>query len=209
MIEKVVRDPASQTMLSVVKGGGTAIVYIKQASGDTINSQADCWIESSVQDKEAGVRCEVVIVMTDYSHHQPIGFLPLSFSFSDDQQDHGGSLRSSSGSVNDMLDLMMEEGEEEEEGDGVKDCDQAWCESVQQEEVTTRARIDNKMNVERCEIRANDNFSSKEPGSHVNTFGNSVQLSSQACFDVDNDEGETTGITNTWIQLRTVNLTPQ
>lgn len=141
----------------------------------------------------------------DCSHHPPIGFLPLSFSFSDDQQDHGGS---SSGSVNDLLDLMMdEEGEEEEEeGDREKDCDQTWCESFQQEEVTTRACIDNKMNVERCEIRANDNFSSKEPRSHVNTFGNSVQLSSQAGFDVDNDEGETTGITNTWLQLRTVNL---
>lgn len=41
------------------KGGGTAIVYIKQASGNTINTQSDCGIESSVQDKEAGVRCEV------------------------------------------------------------------------------------------------------------------------------------------------------
>ena len=102
---------------------------------------------------------------------------------------------------------MDEEGEEEEEeGDREKDCDQTWCESFQQEEVMTRACIDNKMNVERCEIRANDNFSSKEPRSHVNTFGNSVQLSSQAGFDVDNDEGETTGITNTWLQLRTVNL---
>ena len=147
-------------------------------------------------------------MMTDFPHHQPIGFLPLSFSFSfsDDQQQQAGSLRSSSGSVNDLLDLMMEE---EEEGDGGKDCDQAWCESFEKQEVTTEACIDNKMNVERSEIRANDNFSSKEPGSHVNTFGNSVQLSSQACFDVDNDEGETTGITNTWIQLRTVNLTPQ
>ena len=153
------------------------------------------------------MKCEVVIVMADCSHHQPIGFLPLSFSFSDDHQDQGGSLRSSSGSVNDLLDLMMEE-EEEEEGDGEKDCDQTWCESFQKEEVTTRSCIDNKMNVERSEIRANDNFSSKEQRSHVNTFGNSVQLSSQACFDVDNDEGETTGIINTWLQLRTVNLPP-
>ena len=145
------------------------------------------------------MRCEVVIVMADCSHHQPIGFLPLSFSFSDDHQDQGGSLRSSSGSVNDLLDLMMEEEdeeeeEEEEEGDGGKDCDQARCESFEKQEVTTEACIDNKMNVERSEIRANDNFSSKEKRSHVNTFGNSVQLSSQACFDVDNDEGETTGL---------------
>ena len=154
------------------------------------------------------MRCEVVIAMTDYPHHQPIGFLPLSFSFSfsDDQKQQAGSLRSSSGSVNDLLDLMMEEEdqveeeeeEEEEEGDGGKDCDQAWCESFEKQEVTTEACIDNKMNVEPSEIRANDNFSSKEKRSHVNTFGNSVQLSSQACFDVDNDEGETREITNTW-----------
>ena len=151
------------------------------------------------------MRCEVVIVMTDFPHHQPIGFLPLSFSFSfsDDQKQQAGSLRSSSDSVNDLLDLMTEEEdeveeEEEEEGDGGKDCDQAWCESFEKQEVTTEACIDNKMNVERSEIRANDNFSSKEKRSHVNTFGNSVQLSSQACFDVDNDEGETREITNTW-----------
>ena len=162
------------------------------------------------------MRCEVVI-MTDFPHHQPIGFLPLSFSFSfsDDQKQQAGSLRSSSGSVNDLLDLMMEEEdeveeeeEEEEEGDGGKDCDQAWCESFEKQEVTTEACIDNKMNVERSEIRANDNFSSKEKRSHVNTFGNSVQLSSQACFDVDNDEGETTRITNTWQHRRPVNLPP-
>ena len=160
------------------------------------------------------MRCEVVI-MTDFPHHQPIGFLPLSFSFSfsDDQKQQAGSLRSSSGSVNDLLDLMMEEEDEveeveEEECDGGKDCDQAWCESFEKQEVTTEACIDNKMNVERSEIRANDNFSSKEKRSHVNTFGNSVQLSSQACFDVDNDEGETTRITNTWQHRRPVNLPP-
>ena len=137
------------------------------------------------------MRCEVVIVMTDCSRHQPIGFLPLSFS--DDPQDQTGSLSSSSGSVNDLLDLIMGE-EEEEEGDGEKDCHQTWCETFQKQEVTPRACIDNKMNVERSEIRARDNFSSKEQRNHVNTFGNSVQLSSQACFDVDNDEGETTGL---------------
>ena len=66
--------------------------------------------------------------------------------------------------------------------------------------------MDNQMNVEQSEIRAIDKFSSKEEVSHVNTGGNSAQLSSQPGFDVDNDEGETTGITNTWLQLRTVNL---
>ena len=135
------------------------------------------------------MRLEVVIAMTDFPHHQPIGFLPLSFSFTDDDHHQAESLRSSSGSVNDLLDLMMEE--EAERDDGQKDCDQ-------KQEVTTRACIDNKMNVEQSEMRANDNFSSKEKRSHVNTFGNSVQLSSQACFDVDNDEGETREITNTW-----------
>ena len=137
------------------------------------------------------MRREVVIAMTDFPHHQPIGFLPLSFSFTDDDHHQAESLRSSSGSVNDLLDLMMEEAEEAERDDGLKDCDQ-------KQEVTTRACIDNKMNVEQSEMRANDNFSSKEKRSHVNTFGNSVQLSSQACFDVDNDEGETREITNTW-----------
>ena len=138
------------------------------------------------------MRREVVIAMTDFPHHQPIGFLPLSFSFTDDDHHQAESLRSSSGSVNDLLDLMMEEeAEEAERDDGQKDCDQ-------KQEVTTRACIDNKMNVEQSEMRANDNFSSKEKRSHVNTFGNSVQLSSQACFDVDNDEGETREITNTW-----------
>ena len=73
---------------------------------------------------------------------------------------------------------MEEEGEEG--GDGKKNCHQ----SFEKEEVTTRACIDNKMNVEQSEMRANDNFSSKEKRSHVNTFGNSVQLSSQACFDM-------------------------
>ena len=138
------------------------------------------------------MRCEVIMT-TAFSHQQPIGFLPLSFSFSADHQDQAGDLSSSSGSLNDLLDLMMEE-EGEEGGDGKKNCHQ----SFEKEEVTTRACIDNKMNVEQSEMRANDNFSSKEKRSHVNTFGNSVQLSSQPGFDVDNDEGETTGIINTW-----------
>ena len=142
------------------------------------------------------MRCEVIMT-TAFSPHQPIGFLPLSFSFSADHQDQAGDLSSSSGSLNDLLDLMMEE-EGEEGGDGKKNCHQSCCESFEKEEVTTRACIDNKMNVERTEMRAEDNFSSKGKRSHVNTFGNSVQLSSQPGFDVDNDEGETTRIINTW-----------
>ena len=123
--------------------------------------------------------------MSSFTQHQPIGFLPLSFSFSDHQISPGFS--SDSGSVNDLLDLM----EEDDEGE---DCDR----NARNEDVTNRAFIiDNQMNVKLSEIRATDNFSSKEQRSHVNTFGNSAQLSSLSSFDVDNDEGETTRITNT------------
>ena len=126
--------------------------------------------------------------MTSCTQHYPIGFLPLSFSFPDDPLHVSPNNSSCSASVNDLLDLMEEDDEEEE---------RTCRDSNEIEDVTTGVFMDNQMNVEQSEIRAIDKFSSKEELSHVNTGGNSAQLSSQPGFDVDNDEGETTRITNT------------